>query len=628
MLNLLQRPELLSAMLASMQDGLSILDTEGVHLYVNDAFCDMLGFKREELLGTKPPHPYWPVDELANINAAFQRTLDADVDNFELMFQRKDGSRIEVIVAPAVLRDEHGKTLAYFATIKDISERKRLERSLLESEQRWRSIAENPFDFVVLINRSYRYTYVNHAAPGISVESLIGRATPFDFVDPQYHDAMRAAIDATFATGRAASYEVPVAQLGAWYSTIVGPVIENREVTQVSLLTRDITAQKRAEETLRRSEQRLHETHRMETIGTLAGGIAHDINNMLTPILASADLSKLELPADHMVQRRLKTILDASQRARELIHRVLLFSRRQEPTKTQFDWRQSVLDDLMLLKVSMPGSIELVTHLPEEPIQVSADRARLGQALTNLVTNALQAMQSSGGTLAITLLREQPGFAVLTVSDTGPGLEPATLQRAFEPFFTTKPVGSGTGLGLSIVQSIIREHGGDVTVNTEAGKGATFAIRLPVIAVTEDNALLEKPVATRATSAVKSLRVLIVDDEPSIVEVAQQALMRVGHVVTTFASALDALKALSKDPNAFDVVLTDQSMPVVKGTELIAQVRKLRPDLPCILMTGLSDETIQLQATALGAGAILAKPFTLTVLCDAVTRAAVTEREL
>jgi two-component system cell cycle sensor histidine kinase/response regulator CckA len=621
LLNLLQKPELLSTLLAGMLDGLSIIDAEGTQVYVNDALCEMLGFTRAELLGTGPPHPYWPLEELATISAAFQRTQNGDAANFELVFQRKNGARIEVIVAPAALQDDTGNVLGYFATIKDISQRKQLERSLLASEQRWRSIAENPFDFVVLIDRDYRYTYINHTAPGISRESLIGRATPFDFVDPRHHDAMRAAFQTTFETGRATSYEVHVPQLDAWYSNIVGAVLEDGRVTGVSILTREISEQKRAEEALRRSEQRLRDSHRMETIGTLAGGIAHDINNILTPILAYADLAQQELAPDHAIQEHLQGITLASERARELVQRILLFSRRQEPHKATFDLRQSVREDLTLLKASLPASIELVTELPAEPVYVLADRAQLGQVLTNLATNALQAMQGVSGKLTIALEPAPAGEerATLRVTDTGAGMDADTLRRIFDPFFTTKPLGAGTGLGLSIVHSVVREHAGEITALSSPGQGAVFTVRLPtttaVSAPALDTAVSAQPRAGR------SRRVLVVDDEPAVAEVTRQALTRAGHAVTALTSPDAALQILAEHPDAFDVLLTDQSMPGMTGTALIAQARTICPSVACMLMTGLGDEATQRRARSLNVLEILAKPFALTTLLLALERA-------
>jgi two-component system, cell cycle sensor histidine kinase and response regulator CckA len=593
-----------------MLDGLSVIDPTGEQIYVNDAMCTMLGFSREELLGKGAPYPYWPVEQLPAIEAAFQRFVAGQSTNFELVFQRKDGVRFDVMVAPVTISDATGTVLARYATIKDISELKRLTRSLYESQERWRSIAENPFDFVVLIDRAYRYTYINHTAPGISHESLLGRATPFDFVDASHHDTMRAAFETAFETGRPSSYEVHVPTLDSWYSSIVGPVREHGQVTCLSILTREITDQKRA-------EQRLRESHKIETLGTLAGGIAHDINNMLTPILAYCDLATRQLPADHAVQLHLQQICAASQRASELVRRILLFSRRQEPSTTTFDLRDIVRDHTAFIRASLPATIELVIDVPDEPSYVVADRAQLGQVLANLATNALHAMQQAGGKLTIAQ-RPADGRVVLSVTDTGHGMDAETLRRAFDPFFTTKPVGSGTGLGLSIVHGVVREHGGEIEVRSAPGEGAAFLVHLPAAPApgSATDTARPSPVATK-----RDLRVLVVDDEPMIAKVASMLLSAEGYVVTAVSSGQAALETFARDPEAFDVVLTDDSMPGMTGTALIGELRRIRPCLACVLMSGRVDDALHHHAASLDPLQIVAKPFASESLIKAIERA-------
>ena len=610
-------------MLEGMLDGFSVINPAGEQIFVNEAMCAMLGFSREELLGKRAPYPYWPVEQLPTIEAAFRAFVAGQSKNLELVFQRKDGERIDVTVAPVTMQDETGTVLARYATIKDVSEQKRLARTLMESQERWRSVAENPFDFVVLIDRDYRYTYVNHGATGIPHESLVGRATPFDFVDPRHHDAMRLAFETTFKTGRATAYDVYVPQLDAWYSSIIGPLVEDGQVTGLSILTRDISDQKRAEEVIHRSEQRLRESHKIETLGTLAGGIAHDINNMLTPILAYSHLAERELPADHSVQEYLQAISYASQRASELVGRILLFSRQQEPNKTTFDLRDVVRDHTRLIRASLPTTIELVIGLPGEPFYVVADRAQLGQVLANLATNALQAMQQAGGKLTIAL-GPGDGCVVLSVTDTGPGMDAETRRRAFDPFFTTKPVGAGTGLGLSIVDGVVREHGGTVELRSAPGEGASFLVRLPTAQAPGSATDAAGPSPDAANQ--EGLRVLVVDDDPVIAKVSSRILSAAGHVVTAATSSQAALEAVKRDPRAFDVIVTDETMPNMTGTALIAELRRIS-SFGFVLMTGRADEVRQ-RAESLHPVQILAKPFSLQGLLEAIERASPRSRVL
>ena len=606
---------LLSRMVEAMFDGVSVVDASGEQSYVNDALCAMLGFSRDELLGKHAPYPYWPVEELPNLEAAVRRSATGRSKPCDLVLQRKNGERFHVTVATVTLTDEAGAVVARCATIKDISEQKRVERSLREAEERWRSIAENPFDFVVVIDREHRYTYVNHTAPGLSRESLIGRATPFDFVDAKHHDAMRAAFEKTFRTGEATAYDVHVPQLDAWYASVVGAVVEHGQVTGLSILTRDITEQKRTEEELKRTEQRLRDSHKIETLGMLAGGIAHDINNVLTPIVAYSELAQRELSSEHRVQEYLDAIRVASHRASDLVRRVLLFSRRQEPKKATVDLRDIVRSDTSLVRASLPATIELVIDVPDEPFYVLADPAQLGQVLANLVSNALQALEQHGGRVAISLRRAESGV-VLSVTDNGPGMDAETQRRAFEPFFTTKPLGAGTGLGLSIVHGVVREHGGEVELRSAPGEGTAVMVHLP-----SGPALAAETPRRPHRATGQGLRVLLVDDEAPIAKVASEILRESGHTVTALTSPEAALEVFTRAPDTFDVLLSDESMPKMTGTALIAALRRTSPALKVVLMTGRDDEDMQRRAASLRVLQVLAKPFGRQDLLDAIEAA-------
>ncbi len=616
MLESLQRPGLLEALLGGMQDGLVILDLEGKHVLENEAFRKMTGFTSEDLAGGAAPFRYWPPEELGSIQEAFSRTLLGQISSHELLFMRKDGTRFWTIVSPWELRDTNGALVNYAATVKDITERKRLESAVQQSEQRWRSIAENPFEFVVVIDRDYRFLYVNHTASGITPESLIGKATPFDYIDPKYHDDVRAAYVSTFETGHASSYEVYVPQLDTWYHSLVGAITETQggKVTSISILTRNITQQRKAEENLRRSEHQLQEAHKLKSIGTLAGGIAHDLNNILTPILSYADMAHLSLPADHLAQDCIKGITSAGLRARDLVQRILLFGRRREANKVLLNLGDQIQEGLKLVRASAPATVSIQLDLPVEPLYVRADRTQLDQVLTNLAANALQAMSEGGGTLVISVALERnveprsedQATALLTVKDTGHGMSEESTQRAFEPFYTTKPVGSGTGLGLSIVHGIVVDHGGEVTLASKPGKGVTVAIRLPIV-VGESPETQSSP-ASQAC-AVRPLRILCVDDEPSVLRVVRSVLQVRGHTVTMVTDPREALALFRQEPLAFDMVLTDQTMPNLLGTSFIKQLSAIRSNLPCVLMTGLGDEEVQTQARAAGICEVLAKPF-------------------
>jgi len=281
------RLELWRAAIEAFSDGVCITDRSGVHLGVNEALCQMTGYSRAKLVGGAAPFPYWAAEGMDDIRAAFARTLRGDHQNFELLFRRKTGELFPVLVHPSQVTDADGQVVFYLATVKDISERKRMEMALLRSEQRWRSIAENPFDLVVVVDRDYRFTYVSHTFSGERPGDALGKLTPFDFVDPAYHAVMREAFETSFRDGVATSYDVFVPQQSRWLGSVVGPIFEDGRVTSISVLTRDVTDQKRAEENLRQSEHRLQLA--------LAGGDvgAFDVNVATGELFCSPRLAAL-----------------------------------------------------------------------------------------------------------------------------------------------------------------------------------------------------------------------------------------------------------------------------------------------------------------------------------------------
>lgn len=732
-----------------------MLVRDGVLVYANDALCRLTGFAREELTGTRMPMPFWPSEEVPRIRAAFDAAARGEHADFDLVLCRKDGSRFEAAVGTSSLDAADGRS-CFAAVIEDTSEQRRLEVALRASEQRWRSIAENPYDFVVIIDREYRYVYVNHTAGNLSVEDLVGKATPFESLDQSFHAAARAAFERGFRDGQASYFEAPVPSLDRWFATIVGPIREEGEVRMLSLLSRDITHRKRTEQALETNEQRLRlalegsqdglfdidarsgdvflskrghqllrfrpddpdaprrlvdfermlhpddrhvlegirlamrqgaqfsaelrlrtangeyrwfhgrgkpffesghavrfagfltdisgrkdadrrraelelqlrESQKLEVIGTLAGGIAHDFNNLLGPILGFAEMSRLKLPKDHPVQENLEQVIAASLRARDLVGRITRFGRRREPNRQPLDLCDLVRDALRLMKASLPSSIAISTDLTG-PVPVTADPTQLHQVIANLFTNAHQAMRD-GGRIAVELIQGTAHdfsvpelatgtYARLRVSDTGSGMTDDVARRIFEPFFTTKPAGEGTGLGLSVARGIVQENGGVLTFRTQPGRGTTFDVFLPVSARARHANESSDPTPSPRTT-LRRVRVLCVDDEPVVVEIFRRSLEEYGHEVSVAIDGVQALELFRSNPDAFDCIVTDQTMPRLSGLELARAVRELRPELPVLIVTGFVHADLEAKAAALGACALLAKPVSRSELSDALAR--------
>lgn len=539
-----------------------------------------------------------------------------------------------------VSREASGQPRYLLGIAQDVTARVTMEQELLESrkklsesEQRWRSIAENPFDFVVVIDRDYRYTYVNFVAPGLKQEELLGKKTPFDFVEPAHHATMREAFEQTFQQGRPSFYEVYVPPLDQWYSTLVGPIREGggEQVTHISLLTRDITEQKRsleqarrADEQLRALESKLAQTAKLEAVGRLAGGIAHDFNNLLTGIGGVAELMARRLSPDDDMLSDVNELSKAVERGAGLTRQLLAFSREQPVMPTSVELTELVREVGPMVHRLIGESIELTFHGSSEPIHVRCDRSQLEQVLLNLAVNARDAMPR-GGSLTIELSKAQlarealqehpevtPGnFARLSVTDTGAGIEPAVLPHIFEPFYTTKPVGSGTGLGLFMVYGIVRRGGGFIEVASRPGQGTTFGVYLPVVSPAPS----ERPAPLPAPRGGHE-RLLLVEDDDLVRRLTRTLLASLGYEVHVAERGDTALSMLEAGLTV-DLLVSDALLPGLSGGELYSKALELRPDLPVVFISGYTDGT--LSGAELGPRTtFLAKPFTREQLAEKV----------
>ncbi|WP_054030416.1 hybrid sensor histidine kinase/response regulator [Desulfatitalea tepidiphila] len=374
-------------------------------------------------------------------------------------------------------------------------------------------------------------------------------------------------------------------------------------------------------------EDRLQQAQKSEAIGALAGGIAHDFNNILTPIIAFSEMLLHDLPAENKHRKHAAEILKAGQRASDLVKQILSFSRQAEHHKMPVRFQQILAEAVKLTRATIPSNIEMHLNIQRDCDPVLADPTNLHQIAMNLITNAYHAVEKDGGSITIDLRQVQftgndasgaplqPGrYALLSVTDTGHGIPGHLLAKIFDPYFTTKPHGKGTGLGLSVVYGIVKDHGGDIRVYSEAGQGTTFKIYLPIphrIDVTDTPA----PPVEHATG---TERILLVDDEKMIVEVQRLTLERLGYRVTAFTSSSDALQELEANAGAYDLVITDMAMPVVTGEQLARHLETLRPDLPVILCTGFSERIAHAKVNSPGIKGILMKPLTISDLAASV----------
>ena len=389
-------------------------------------------------------------------------------------------------------------------------------------------------------------------------------------------------------------------------------------------VVRDISNRVKLEAEKKLLEAGIRNKQRLETIGTLAGGIAHDFNNILVPILGYAELSMSMLPPESQLYKYSSEIMKAAERAQNLVAQIMTFSRPAENRQKPLDVRLLLKEALKLLRPAIPATIAIEQHIDTPCRNVLADPSHIHQIILNLCTNAFHAMETAGGTLTIELREAAAadcpaccnsgvGYLMLRVTDTGTGMDAATMERIFEPFFTTKPVNKGTGLGLSVVYGIVQSCKGEITVASAEGRGSTFKIFLPVIeADAEESQDAGSPVRGGG-------RVLCIDDEPANLQLMLAMLSRLGYIIETETSPVKALDLFSRAPESFDLVITDLAMPGMTGMELAEKIHRESPGLPVILMTGYGsdiDETAALERC--GIRQILKKPVKLHILASSI----------
>ncbi|MDH5525389.1 MAG: response regulator [Desulfobulbaceae bacterium] len=376
---------------------------------------------------------------------------------------------------------------------------------------------------------------------------------------------------------------------------------------------RDISSRKTLEEKLRQAQK-------MESIGTLAGGIAHDLNNILTPILGYAELLYEDLQPNSPHSAKVSEVIKAGNRAKELVKQILTFSRQNDQERIAVNIAPLVKEALKLLRSSIPSTIKINQNINPQCGQILADPTQIYQIVMNLCTNAYHAMRSTEGVLRVSLtakeitagqeahgLELEPGnYLVLEVCDTGHGIDQRIMAKIFDPYFTTKKIGEGTGMGLSVVHAIVQEYGGNIKVHSEAGKGTTFNVYLP---------LLDKEAPAEQTEAGVEIprgsgRIMTVDDEKANVIVQELLLKNLGYQVTTFTSSGKALAEFNANPDRYDLVITDMTMPEMTGAELTTKLLAIRPELPVIMCTGFSEMINEQRAKELGVREFIMKPVT------------------
>jgi PAS domain S-box-containing protein len=493
-----------------------------------------------------------------------------------------------------------------------------------EERVRLATAIEQVDEAIFMSDNQWIFTYVNPAferMSGYTRDMVIGQSTTIlrnNALEQEYYDQIREIVSQGHGwSGRISTKKNDGSVFIA--KTMVSSVRDLRgAIINYVFILQDVTHELRLEQQVRQSQK-------LEAIGTLAGGIAHDFNNILTAIIGYTDLALRKMSKNDAVAIDLEHVQEASSRAKELVRRILTFCRQGEQVLRPVQVSNIVEEVLKLLRSTMPATIEIHQHIGTPPHcdMVLADPTQIHQVLMNLGTNAAHAMRTGGGVLSVSLSDIAvddslialypdltPGsFLRLEVSDTGHGMEPAVKERIFDPYFTTKGVGEGTGMGLAVVQGIIKNHGGVIGVYSEPGHGTVFHIFLPKFAG-EVNHLGTVDVLPSGGGE----RILFVDDETMLTELGQILLESLGYTVTVTTDSREALSLFRSTPHAFDLVITDMTMPRLTGNELARELLAIRPNIPIILCSGFSELINEKQAKEIGIKEFVMKPYSLKSL--------------
>jgi PAS domain S-box-containing protein len=618
----------LAVTLNSIGDAVISTDAEGMVARMNREAERLTGWSRDEAEGQ-------PLDRVFNIiNEHTREPLESPAHKVMALKQviglsnhtilvSKNGVEYPISDSAAPIYASPDDIIGIVMVFRDSTEKRNAAKALQESEKKYRTlfndapimdiITQIQDDVPIIIEANNTFL----ESMGLSREDVIGKSlldlctieSRNEYLESfSQHPIVRA-----LETGL-------VNHDGEVVNTLLYARPEEGSVGEGSkhrLLYLNITDLKRAEEETRQLEKKLIHAQKMEAIGTLAGGIAHDFNNILSAVIGYSQLALTEAPKDTRLHNNLEQILVAGMRASDLVRQILTFSRRGDQELNPIQIGPLVKEALKMLRSSLPTTIEIVSKVDSDIDNVMADPIQIHQIIMNLCTNAAQAMEDDGGQLTVDLsqvrldssdIRLHPGlkkgeYIRLSVEDTGQGIPEEIMENIYNPYFTTKEKGKGTGLGLSVVHGIVQSYNGAVYAYSEKGQGATFKVYLPAI---KSESFIETQAVFAPLTGTE--HILLVDDEQILIDVGRQMLEKLGYRVSTADGSIEALQLFTKTPNAYDLVLTDMTMPKMTGDKLAVELMKIRPDIPVVLSTGYSQKMTEEIASELGIKAFIHKP--------------------
>ena len=618
-------------------------DKDGIQWMVNSAYGKLWGIDPKTTVGT---FDIWKTDQIEMLRPYLVRAYSGESVVLPDIYwdpQREIGEGrdrwISTIMYP--LMDTHGQVQSIVILHEDVTDRKQVEDTLRESTH---DLEER----IKELNCLYGISEIVEK-PDISHEELIQGIVNLMPPAWQYPELTCARIileDREFKTDNfketiwkqtsdIISNGKKIGVVEAFYleeqpESGNGPFLreETKLTNAISERLGKIIERIRSNEKEQRIQAQLQRAEKMEAIGTLASGIAHDFNNILFSIIGFTEMTMENVEKGSLVESNLRQVHKAGNRARDLVKQILTFSREDEQEQKPFQVKYVVEEVVKFLRASLPSTIEIAYNIQSDSL-LMGDSTQIHRILMNLCTNASHAMEEKGGVLDVALTDTEldsgftathpglkPGpFLRLTVTDTGYGIKPHVLERIFEPFFTTKQPGEGTGLGLSVVHGIVKSHGGGIYAYSEPGKGSTFHVYLPAIKrESEEKSETARPF-TGGTE-----RILFVDDEPMLADLGEQLLKSLGYEVATRTSSRDALELFRKQPDQFDLIITDMTMPHMTGDTLAREMIKIRTDIPVILCSGYSKQVSEENAKGIGIRAFVMKPILRRTIAETVRK--------
>ena len=604
-------------------DAIYITTREGGLLYANQSFLDLFGYTRKEIGAMKAQKMYVnPEDRLT-----FQQEIEKkeSVRDFEVMLRKKDGAEMDCLIAATVRRADDGTILGYQGIIRDITERKRMEEALRESEEKYRTILESIEEGCFEVDLAGNLTFCNDALcaiSGFSRAELMGMNNR-EYTSPETAKKMYTFFNKIYRTGKPAKimdFEIIRKDGAKMVFEMSASLMRDQAGEPIGFrgVVRDITERKRAEQENQKLQSQLQQAQKMEALGTLAGGIAHNFNNLLTGILGNTALTLLDIGPTHPHYDRLKSIEKLVESGSKLTKQLLGYAR-----KGSYEVKPISLNRVVKETSDTFGAtkkeIRVHQELAEDLWGVRADQGQIEQVLWNLYINAADAMPN-GGDLSLRTMnatekdmsckpyKPKPGaYVLLMVRDNGIGMDNETLDHIFEPFFTTKTLGAGSGLGLASVYGIIKAHRGYIDVDSREGEGTTFEIYLPA----SKEELMREESKVPEVMLIGTESILLVDDEDMVLDVGREILEALGYTVFVAKSGKEAIAFYEDNKEKIAMIILDIIMPDMGGGETFDRLKELNPDVKVLLSSGYSIDGRATEILQRGCDGFIQKPFSI-----------------